>query len=720
MKVLTLYHLHKKIAECDMHTDQEIIIGRGEDCNITINDTLISRKHLRLFFENNSWNIECLSRFSQLKGNDGQTFSKMTVDEDSDFEFWMANYKICMSLLSAQEDSSDKINSPEHNNNNTALMVLPDPSLENQLESSEQEQENEVLKDSSENFDSNATNSEGTSFMAVEDVQNKELSSVDSSNLSVDISDANAPPESEKKDDHERTQLVQQGLHSSPLEARLKILKKIGEEDIFILEGTKWTIGRSEDCEITLNHPKVSRSHCEIVHIQDEYYIKDLKSSNGTSLNSKKISHIQATLLHSGDRINIEDLMICFEICNVDLEKKLEDLEEEENQKINPPNTFNDLPSEPLNKQISGVIRIPSTIKSSHNKKKKLIRIAMFGLIAIIGYSLIVDNSEQVGSRSESSKTDLDIEGDDFRNLTPEQKSIVVNSYQLALKMFNQEKFSIAFTEVQKIHELVSSGYKNSKEIERDAEAAVETLKQVDELRQIEERKRQLEREVTEIVNRCERESQSYIDAERLQSCLEPAIEKDPDNAKIQLLIEKMNHKIAESEKKNRSRARYLANVRAGKRLYEKAKALHDKEQLLDAIDGYQKHVNAKYPDPDKLKDKSKKLIDQIRKTITDKIIFYQDKADEKVKVKDYRMAVLFLKKSLDLDPSLSSSKKKIAEYSEKLTKQMKILYAESVLEESLGHLEDAKKKWQDIVKLDLRDGEYYKKARIKLKKYEL
>ena len=110
----------------------------------------------------------------------------------------------------------------------------------------------------------------------------------------------------------DRTQLVQQGLHSAHLEARLKVLKKAGNEEIFTLKGTKWTIGRSKNCEIILEHPKVSRAHCEITYIQDEYYIKDLKSANGTSLNGKKISHLQATLLHSNDHIHIEDLMLCF------------------------------------------------------------------------------------------------------------------------------------------------------------------------------------------------------------------------------------------------------------------------------------------------------------------------------------------------------------------------------------------------------------------------
>ena len=75
------------------------------------------------------------------------------------------------------------------------------------------------------------------------------------------------------------------------------------------------------------------------------------------------------------------------------------------------------------------------------------------------------------------------------------------------------------------------------------------------------------------------------------------------------------------------------------------------------------------------------------------------------------------MKKTLDLDPSLVSSKKKITEYSSTLIKQMKILYSESIIDESLGHLEDAKDKWRKISKLDLIDGEYYKKAKNQIEK---
>ena len=716
MKVLILYHFHNKLAEHTMQDDQEIIIGRGEDCTININDHLISRKHLRIFFANNQWNIECLSRFGQLRDNNGHTFSQKTIDTDSTFEFWIADYKIHISNPDTQQSSEDKRNTL--NPENTSLMVLPD-----------ENQKDDVSDDDHlENLNESIINIENSELVPLEEIDNKSLSHVDSSNTSPHVPNkkSDMPNQKDDKDDQDRTQLVQQGVHSAHLEARLKVLKKVGEEEQFVLKGTKWTIGRSKNCEVVLNHPKVSRTHCEIIYIEDEYYIKDLKSANGTSLNGKKISHLQATLLQSNDHIHIEDLMLCFELHNTDIEEKLSDLDVEKDiphssqatiPSDEPDSTPNDSALQPINNPPSGVIRIPSNVKSKQVNKKKLIRFAMIALIVIIGYISLLDNEQEIDSESISSE--ISSVEEEFENLTPEQKSTVVNSYKVAKELQSQSKFRVALTEIHKIHALISF-YKDSKDIEKSLEQALETLRQQEEISQRIEEEQRLKEEVAEIINHCQQEAQTYTDITRLQNCLQPAIERDPENSHAQSLIDEMNKKVIEQEIKNKNTARYLASVRSGKKLYNKAKSLQDQNKPLDAIDAYQKHINSRYPDPKKLKDKSKASIDQIRKTITDKITFYQKKADEKIAAKDHKGAILILRRTLKLDPSLISSKKKIIEYSETLTKQMKMLYSESILDESLGHLEEAKEKWRKISKLDLTDGEYYKKARIKLEKYEL
>ena len=50
------------------------------------------------------------------------------------------------------------------------------------------------------------------------------------------------------------------------------------------------TIGRAREATITLPHTLVSRQHCEIFEKDDQLFVKDLKSLNGTYVNNQKIS----------------------------------------------------------------------------------------------------------------------------------------------------------------------------------------------------------------------------------------------------------------------------------------------------------------------------------------------------------------------------------------------------------------------------------------------
>ena len=60
-------------------------------------------------------------------------------------------------------------------------------------------------------------------------------------------------------------------------------------------------VGRGKSCDMTLGHGTLSRQHLQI-HKQDEqWYLQDLGSSNGTRLNGSKIS--ETMLLNNGDCI---------------------------------------------------------------------------------------------------------------------------------------------------------------------------------------------------------------------------------------------------------------------------------------------------------------------------------------------------------------------------------------------------------------------------------
>lgn len=82
--------------------------------------------------------------------------------------------------------------------------------------------------------------------------------------------------------------------------------------------GRRWTfqntfiIGRDDSCELLLNDPKISRRHVRVIAKKGTWYVEDLGSSNGTSVNGELISRIELPakafiLLYDGaDAIQLE------------------------------------------------------------------------------------------------------------------------------------------------------------------------------------------------------------------------------------------------------------------------------------------------------------------------------------------------------------------------------------------------------------------------------
>tara|TARA_Y100000816_G_C26070918_1_gene563300 strand:- start:47 stop:325 length:279 start_codon:yes stop_codon:yes gene_type:complete len=63
------------------------------------------------------------------------------------------------------------------------------------------------------------------------------------------------------------------------------------------------SIGRRNDNDLILNDQLISRIHCTIFQDSNLFYIADLKSTNGTIVNGKKIS--KSVLLFEEDKILI-------------------------------------------------------------------------------------------------------------------------------------------------------------------------------------------------------------------------------------------------------------------------------------------------------------------------------------------------------------------------------------------------------------------------------
>ncbi len=90
---------------------------------------------------------------------------------------------------------------------------------------------------------------------------------------------------------------------------RLRTVEGVPPGEIYSIEGTS-RIGRSDDGEIVLLDPSVSRAHAVVQVRAGEAIVRDLGSTNGTYLNGKRI---ETGTLRDGDELRFGNTRMLFE-----------------------------------------------------------------------------------------------------------------------------------------------------------------------------------------------------------------------------------------------------------------------------------------------------------------------------------------------------------------------------------------------------------------------
>lgn len=76
---------------------------------------------------------------------------------------------------------------------------------------------------------------------------------------------------------------------------------------------SKISIGRESVNDIVLDDMTVSRVHCTILNDSDKLYLRDEKSTNGTSVNDHVLSPNEVVELHHGDAIRMARCLFVFQ-----------------------------------------------------------------------------------------------------------------------------------------------------------------------------------------------------------------------------------------------------------------------------------------------------------------------------------------------------------------------------------------------------------------------
>ena len=77
-----------------------------------------------------------------------------------------------------------------------------------------------------------------------------------------------------------------------PVRLRMQLGATIGQ--VYTMVGNRLTLGRSQENDIVLDDPQVSRHHAQVIRRGNQIIVEDLGSTNGTLVNGRRItgSHV--------------------------------------------------------------------------------------------------------------------------------------------------------------------------------------------------------------------------------------------------------------------------------------------------------------------------------------------------------------------------------------------------------------------------------------------
>jgi pSer/pThr/pTyr-binding forkhead associated (FHA) protein len=73
-------------------------------------------------------------------------------------------------------------------------------------------------------------------------------------------------------------------------------------------------LGRSRDCDVTLEDPNVSRHHAEVRPSGGSWTVRDLGSTNGVKVNGRRLDSARAQSLKPGDVLELGTSRITFDL----------------------------------------------------------------------------------------------------------------------------------------------------------------------------------------------------------------------------------------------------------------------------------------------------------------------------------------------------------------------------------------------------------------------
>jgi len=661
------------VKDIALESGREYTFGRGSDCDIQLEDQPgISRVHFKVFEDGGQWTAQVVSKFGDinLAGNPVQS-----VKLDIGTVFKLSGYDFLF---------FEKV----------ASAVTP-------------------IKQEEEAVD----------LAPAEPMAVGQSEFVSSQNLP-------APSAAPFEGSDEATRVMEMQSWGDPY---VRILESSGREETIKLEGRKWLAGREEGSQILLNDRKASRRQFELVSSPQGNFVRDLGSSNGTQLNGMPLAPDELKPIRSGDVIQVGKLQIFFEIRDPNFERRLQVVPKEVIQQPLPvvQQMQYEMISYPVVQGPGGAVRVnPNGMPSVYQQQEwdaqparakdmraKRMRFALVcAIVGLILYFLLSDGGKPQGPSNKPATVTQTPQQQAFAKLTPQKQQYVKEAYILGKNLYIQGKGALAAEQFAKIHELLKDGYEDSLAM---AQECAEQARQADLQRQVEEEMKQAAQNkviVSQNLEKCKPVAARTFDEDELRTCLAPTYNLDPTNPTIVDYFNQVKTRVAEREAKQAQGRAYAAKVARGEELFRKAEEIEKRGDNDGAVDAYRKHLTANLPDPKGLREISKKKVGIIEGNKAASIASYLATAEQAFVNHDYKTAINNINKVKGLDPYNQQAAELHGKINREKDSKLREIYEESILNEGLGQIDQAKANWKKIMDMDHPDGIYYKRARNKLK----
>ncbi|HLB58920.1 MAG TPA: FHA domain-containing protein, partial [Bdellovibrionota bacterium] len=492
-------------------------------------------------------------------------------------------------------------------------------------------------------------------------------------------------------------------VHEYPLLPKLVLLSGNAAKENYALVGEdSFIIGRSEDADVFIDDVKVSRHHAELVFENDQFYIKDLESANGTLVNGQAIS---LQVLNSYDVIEIGGTKLQFLLVDEGTYDSAQHLVQQS------------LPAQVTSQ--GGIIPqdgilAPYYIQPPQNRSF-IKKFAVYIFVGMAGYLVYQQLHQQKGTPTQVASGEL---ARAPSAVVPEdQRAQIEAIYQRAIDFYKNREYKKALEEANKVLAIVPE-HPMAQKLAQNASLALENIDKAREVQQL----RVEDEMIQDQLSFYQSIGLDYLNREQYEKAEESflkVLELDPGNSEGKRLLDLARAHLPASEN------REIASVPATKastdqaeELMQQGHKLYQEGKLREAIEAWNGVLRLEGENMLSYYAKAERAIDEAERSIEREYAPLISQARAYFQAGDYENARRTAEALLAKDPQHAEAQELIAEVSFHLHEKAKALFTEAVIDESLGYLDAAKQRFEQILQTVTIDDEYFAKAQIHLRKY--